>query len=71
MDDVIGEPLIQRKDDVEATVRHRLEVYHAQTKPLVAFYQTLSAANGKPKCSHIEGVGSVEGITAKVLAALS
>lgn len=71
VDDVTGEPLVQRKDDVEATVRHRLEVYHAQTQPLVAFYQKLSAVNGKPKFSHIEGVGSVDDITAKVLKAFS
>ncbi|MDB5982703.1 MAG: adk [Pseudomonas sp.] len=71
VDDVTGEPLVQRKDDVEATVRHRLEVYHAQTQPLVAFYQKLSAVNGKPKFSHIEGVGSVDDITSKVLQAFS
>ena len=70
-DDATGEDLVQRKDDTEETVRHRLSVYHSQTKPLVEFYQKLSAANGKPKYSHVEGVGSVEAITAKVLAALS
>jgi adenylate kinase len=70
-DDVSGEELVQRKDDTEETVRHRLSVYHSQTKPLVAFYQNLSDAKGKPRCSHIEGVGSVEDITAKVLQALS
>jgi adenylate kinase len=71
LDDVTGEPLVQRKDDVEATVRHRLSVYHSQTKPRVDFYEKLETKNGKPKCSHIEGVGSVEAITAKVLEALS
>jgi adenylate kinase len=71
VDDVTGEPLVQRKDDVEATVRHRLEVYHAQTQPLVAFYQALAEKNGKPKFSHIEGVGSVDDITGKVLKAFS
>ncbi|MGV8917507.1 MAG: adenylate kinase [Pseudomonas sp.] len=71
VDDETGEPLVQRKDDVEATVRHRLEVYHAQTQPLVKFYQELSAKNGKPKFAHIEGVGKVEEITAKVQAAFS
>ncbi|KPX99266.1 Adenylate kinase [Pseudomonas amygdali pv. mori] len=70
IDDVTGEPLLQRKDDVEETVRHRLSVYHAQTKPLVEFYSKLEAKDGKPKCSHIPGVGSVEDITAKVLEAL-
>ena len=71
IDDVTGEPLLQRKDDVEETVRHRLSVYHAQTKPLVEFYSKLESENGKPKCSHIAGVGSVEEITKKVLEALS
>lgn len=71
VDDVTGEPLVQRKDDVEATVRHRLSVYHSQTKPLVDFYTKLHAQDGTPKCSHIEGVGTVEQITAKVLEALS
>ncbi|MDE1166021.1 MAG: adenylate kinase [Pseudomonas sp.] len=70
-DDETGEELVQRKDDTEETVRHRLSVYHAQTEPLVAFYKDLSAAQGKPAYSHIEGVGSVDSITAKVLAALS
>ena len=70
-DDVSGDDLVQRKDDTEETVRHRLSVYHSQTKPLVAFYQNLADAKGKPRCSHIEGVGSVEDITAKVLQALS
>ncbi|MNN70068.1 adenylate kinase [compost metagenome] len=71
LDDVTGEALVQRKDDTEETVRHRLAVYHEQTKPLVDFYQNLAADRGKPKYSHIEGVGSVEAITVKVLAALS
>ncbi len=70
-DDVTGEELIQREDDKEETVRHRLSVYHSQTKPLVDFYQQLSAAEGTPKYSHIPGIGSVEDITAKTLAALS
>lgn len=70
-DDVTGDDLVQRKDDTEETVRHRLSVYHSQTKPLVDFYQKLESAQGKPKYSHIAGVGSVESITAKVLAALS
>ena len=69
--DETGEELIQREDDKEETVRHRLSVYHAQTKPLVDFYQSLAAAEGTPKYSRIEGVGSVEEITAKVFAALS
>jgi len=69
-DDATGDELVQRKDDTEETVRHRLSVYHSQTEPLIAFYQNLGAAEGKPKFTHIEGVGSVEDITAKVLEAL-
>jgi adenylate kinase len=70
-DDETGEDLIQRDDDKEETVRHRLSVYHSQTKPLVDFYQKLAAADGTPKYSAIAGIGSVDEITAKVLAALS
>lgn len=69
-DDVTGEDLIQRDDDKEETVRKRLEVYHTQTKPLVDFYQKLSADKGTPKCAKVEGIGSVEQITAKVITAL-
>ena len=70
-DDVTGEELIQREDDKEETVRKRLQVYHTQTKPLVEFYKQLAAEKGTPKCSKVEGIGSVEQITAKVRAALN
>ncbi|TWI58764.1 adenylate kinase [Pseudomonas duriflava] len=70
-DDETGEELIQRDDDKEETIRKRLSLYHSQTKPLVQFYQQLSTVEGKPKCSRVEGVGTVEAITAKVLDALS
>lgn len=70
-DNVTGEDLIQREDDKEETVRKRLQVYHTQTKPLVEFYKQLAADKGAPKCSKVEGIGSVEQITAKVLSALS
>ncbi len=67
VDDLTGETLIQRDDDQEATVRKRLEVYHAQTKPLVGFY---SAPGQHAKFSSISGVGAVNEITAKVFAIL-
>jgi adenylate kinase len=70
-DDVTGEDLVQRKDDNEETVRHRLSVYHAQTEPLVEFYKKLEETDGTPKFSSIPGVGSVKEITAKVSAALA
>ena len=68
LDDITGEPLIQRDDDQEETVRKRLEVYHQQTKPLVGFY---SAAGQQAKFASIPGVGSVSEITAKLLAVLA
>jgi len=70
-DDETGEGLVQRKDDVEETVRHRLSVYHAQTEPLVEFYKKLEEKDGTPKFSSIPGVGSVEQITSKVKEALA
>jgi adenylate kinase len=70
-DDATGEPLVQRDDDVEATVRNRLKIYHEQTQPLVAFYQKLSDTDGKPSCSRVVGVGSVDAITQQVMSALS
>ena len=70
-DDATGEPLVQRDDDVEATVRNRLKIYHEQTQPLVAFYQKLSDTDGKPNCSRVVGVGSVDAITQQVMIALS
>ena len=71
IDDETGDELIQRPDDSEEVVRKRLALYHEQTKPLVEFYSNLSATGGTPKCSKVEGVGSVDEITAKVMAALS
>jgi len=66
VDDVTGEPLVQREDDQEDTVRKRLSVYHEQTKPLVDFYQQLSGADA-PTYARIEGVGSVDEIKQRVL----
>ncbi|WP_445371550.1 adenylate kinase [Methylomonas sp. HW2-6] len=68
VDDVTGEPLLQRDDDKEETVRKRLSVYHEQTKPLVGFY---SAADQTAKFASIAGVGSVQDITDKLFAALA
>ena len=70
LDDVTGDPLIQREDDKEDTVRARLHVYHEQTAPLVHFYQALEGEDA-PAYHRVEGVGSVEEIKQKVLAALT
>ena len=67
VDDVTSEPLIQRDDDKEETVRKRLAIYHDQTKPLVNFY---SAPEQQVKFDSISGVGTVDEITTKVFAIL-
>ncbi|MGM0520480.1 MAG: adenylate kinase [Pseudomonadota bacterium] len=72
-DDVTGEPLIQRDDDQESTVRNRLAVYHEQTAPLVDYYQQWAKEDpdAAPKYHRVEGVGSVDDITRQVKEALS
>jgi adenylate kinase len=71
-DDVTGEPLIQRKDDSEETVRNRLEVYQRQTRPLVAYYAAWGSQGdpAAPRYRKISGIGSVEEIGTRALAAL-
>jgi adenylate kinase len=72
IDDVTGEPLVQRADDSEETVKKRLAVYHAQTRPLVEYYTRWAAAGDKeaPRYRKIDGSGNVEEITARALDAL-
>jgi adenylate kinase len=72
-DDVSGEALVQREDDREETVKKRLEVYRAQTRPLVDYYRNWAATGDAraPKYRRITGVGAVEDITARALAALT
>jgi adenylate kinase len=71
-DDETGEPLIQRDDDQEETVRKRLDVYHAQTEPLVGYYKDWekSGESAAPKYIRIEGVGKVDEIRDQIYAAL-
>jgi adenylate kinase len=71
-DDVTGEELIQRDDDREETVKKRLEVYHAQTKPLVEYYSRWQASGdaAAPKVRKIAGIGAVDEITRRAFDAL-
>ena len=73
VDDVTGEPLIQRVDDQEETVKKRLAVYAQQTRPLVEYYQRWAASGDReaPSYRKISGTGSVDEITARALAALA
>ncbi len=72
LDDVTNEPLIQRKDDMEETVRERLKVYHQQTKPLINYYQQWSQSRDPlaPKFYQISAKGSVAEVRDKILAIL-
>jgi adenylate kinase len=70
LDDQSGEPLVQRVDDQEATVRNRLEVYHAQTAPLVDFYKAQSE-QGNTRYAAVAGIGSVDEISQKIITTLS
>jgi adenylate kinase len=72
-DDVTGEPLEQRADDTLAKVNTRLDKYHAETEPLIGYYATWAASGdvAAPRCQRISGLGTVDEITTRALAALA
>jgi adenylate kinase len=72
-DDETGEPLVQREDDREETVRKRLEVYRSQTRPLVDYYGKRAASGDAkaPRYRRISGLGSVSDVRSRALAALT
>ncbi|NDU85772.1 MAG: adenylate kinase [Ferrovum sp.] len=63
-DDITGESLVQRDDDREAIIRNRLDVYHAQTRPLVAYYEAWSRSGetGAPRLIQVDGTQSVDAV---------
>jgi adenylate kinase len=71
-DDVTGEPLVQRDDDKEETVRARLEAYHAQTEVLSRFYGDMAASGeaGAPSMIKVDGTQSIDQVKQAVLAGL-
>ena len=71
-DDVTGEALVQRDDDLEATVKNRLAVYHQQTEPLVSYYAKWAAAGDAraPKYHRIEGLGKIEEVRERIFQVL-
>jgi adenylate kinase len=71
-DDITGEPLVQRDDDKEETVKKRLDVYHDQTEPLIGYYKEWESSGeaNAPKYIRIEGVGKVEEIRDNIFSAL-
>lgn len=72
VDDVTGEPLIQRDDDREEVVRDRLSVYHEQTEPLIHFYGSWAKSDAAeaPTLTRISGIGTVEEIRDQIIRAL-
>ncbi|NVE00032.1 adenylate kinase [Massilia sp. BJB1822] len=73
LDDVTGEPLVQRDDDKAETVKKRLDVYHTQTEVLLGYYNTWANSGdaNAPKYRKIEGLGAVDEIRDRAFAALS
>jgi adenylate kinase len=73
VDDVTGEPLVQRDDDKEETVKKRLSVYHNQTEVLLGYYNqwAQSGLPGAPKYRKISGVGPVDQVRENAFAALA
>ena len=71
-DDETGEPLVQREDDKEETIRHRLAVYHEQTEPLVGYYQDWAKEEPQqaPTYVRVDGVGSLDDIREQILSKL-
>jgi len=71
-DDVTGEPLVQRDDDKEETVKKRLKVYHQQTEPLVSYYAEWASSGDEhaPMLHRIDGVGTVDEVRDRIFAAL-
>ena len=71
IDDQTGEPMVQRTDDSEPTVRNRLSVYHEQTKPLVEFYTSLSLSSDQaPAFSSVDGLGLLADVQRRLLNSL-
>lgn len=73
VDDVTGEPLVQRDDDKEETVKKRLDVYHEQTEPLIDYYQSFAASgeSAAPVYAKVEGIGTVDEIKSKIFNVLA
>ncbi|WP_417517093.1 adenylate kinase [Marinobacter sp.] len=71
-DDETGEPLMQRPDDKEETIRKRLKIYHDQTAPLIGYYQDLAETQPElaPEYVSVKGVGSLDSIRDQILAKL-
>lgn len=70
LDDETGEPLVQREDDGEETIKKRLKIYHEQTEPLIDFYQKQAQENSRPQYVKVNGTGNVDAISQNIFEAL-
>lgn len=72
IDDVTGEPLVLRDDDREDTVRHRLEVYHERTEPVIDYYREWGGDDPRsaPRVSRVDGLGTLEDVRERMFATL-
>jgi adenylate kinase len=66
LDDLTGEPLIQRKDDEEETVRERLRIYDERTAPMVEYYRKKAQTHESLHYDTVDGTGSVDTVFAQV-----
>jgi adenylate kinase len=71
-DDITGEPLIQREDDSETTIRKRLDVYHSQTEPLISYYKNwaMNDASRAPVFATVSGLGNMNDVRKEIFSIL-
>jgi adenylate kinase len=71
-DDVTGEPLVQRRDDTEETIRQRIATYHRQTEPLLNYYKSWARSGDAraPRGISVDGTGPVEEIRDRMFSAI-
>ncbi len=70
-DDITGEDLVQRDDDTESVVKDRLSVYHKQTKPLINYYQEMSAKDSNVKYIRVDGTKDISDVQSDIISKLS
>ena len=70
IDDITGEPLIQREDDKEETIRNRIRVFREQTQSVSDYYQAHQGTRNIPVYVGIQGQGEIEAITQEIFQAI-
>lgn len=72
IDDITHEPLFQREDDKETTIRERLRVYHKKTEPLIHYYKHLAKQNitKAPHYLRVNGTGTIEEVQQSIFSGI-